>query len=481
MNSIWSEIKLPGYPALNEDKRVNTLIIGGGLAGILTAYRLKERGVECAVIEAKTICSGQTKNTTAKITSQHNVIYSKIEKYYGEEYAKQYALANEGAITDYETIINERDIDCGFKRTNAVLYTNRSANELSDEYLAAKSAGIDCYKETSTALPFSVTSALVFKNQAQFHPLKFVNGILEGLEIYENTRAIRIEGKMVITPVAKIIAEHIVVATHYPFINFPGAYFLKMSQERSYVVAFDKEDFELDGMYYGIDNDGLSFRNYGSTVILGGGSHRTGAESRPESFNMLENKAKELFGGVEITSRWSAQDCVPLDEIPYIGRFIESSPNIFVATGFNKWGITSSMVSANIISDMICGRANENAEVFSPQRLSFCAVKKNFIENTGETLLGFASHLVPSFCGAESVEKGSAKEIMYGGNKAGAYRDTDGKLYIVTLRCPHLKCKLKFNSVTKTWDCPCHGSRYDYKGNLIDNPAQKESILIDII
>lgn len=479
MKSIWSEsVEFDSYPELEKDLTVDTVVIGAGMAGILIANSLKQQGVEAVVIEADRVCSGQTKNTTAKITSQHADIYHKIIKFYGTQAAKHYAYANQKAITDFQRIINEKGIDCDFEIKKAILYTTTDAEKINKEYKSAKLAGIDCYLTKITSLPFTVSNALAFNNQAQFNPLKFVKGLLDGLTVYEHTPAVRIVDNTVITKQAKITAKNIVVACHYPFVNFPSMYFLKISQERSYVTALDCGDYYLDDMYIGIEDDSLSFRKYHDYILLGGGAHRTGVNDVGDAFAMLLQNAQKYFGNPKQVARWSAQDCITLDEIPYIGRFSKSSPNIYVATGFGKWGMTTSMVSANIITDMICGKPNDYCDIFSPQRFNLLAGAKNFATNTAETVKGFASHLSFAIHRVEDVPRGEAREIKFEGKTAGAYRDDDGKVYIVSLKCPHLKCKLKFNDTTKTWDCPCHGSRYDYKGNLLDNPAQAHSILI---
>lgn len=481
MQSIWTNsVNIERRKSLKSDLTVDTLVIGAGLAGILTAFKLKEKGIECVVIDAHEICSGQTKNTTAKITSQHADIYSKIEKYYGKDYSKQYASANENAIIEYERIINEKGIDCDFEKKDAVLYTTTDAANLKNETECAKRAGIDCFFTENVNLPFYTRGAEIFKNQAQFNPLKFVEGILEELNIYENTKAVRIVGNIVYTDRYKITAKNIVVATHYPFVNFPSMYFLKMSSERSYVLALENANFNGNGMYIGTEDSSLSLRWYNDILLLGGGTHRTGVDPQKLPFETLEENAREYFSGSKIVGRWSAQDCVPIDEIPYIGKFGSKNDNIFVATGFNKWGITSSMVSADIISDSIIGVKNKNSDVFSPKRFSLFGSSKNIMENTAETIKGFACHLSTPKNDLKDVKTDVGTEIYFDGKTCGAYKDKDGKIYIVSLTCPHLKCRLKWNGTTKTWDCPCHGSRYSYKGELIDNPAQSHSILIEI-
>lgn len=481
MESVWSNsVNFEKRKPLERDISVDTLVIGAGLAGILTAYKLKEKGVECAVIEANEICSGQTKNTTAKITSQHADIYSKIQKYYGTEFAKQYARANENAIREYEKIIKERNIACDFENKEAYLYSVSDLNTLQKETECAANAGIDCYFTENLTLPFYTRGSVVFKNQAQFNPLKFICGILPELRIYEHTRAIRIVENTVYTEMEKITAKNIVVATHYPFVNFPSLYFLKMSSERSYVLALKNTNFPCEGMCIGVEDGSLSLRKYKDLILLGGGMHRTGVTGKEPPFNMLERKAREFFPESRVVSRWSAQDCVTIDEIPYIGKFDGKNPHIFVTTGFNKWGMTTSMVGAEIISDKIIGVKNDNSQVFSPNRFKFSASSKNICENISETVKGFASHLCIPLKDIRNIETGAGTEIYYDGKTAGAYKDTDDKIYVVSLTCPHLKCRLKWNQTAKTWECPCHGSRYSFKGELIDNPAQTGSILLEI-
>ena len=480
MESIWSKsVSFKRHGAQEGDIKVNTAVIGGGIAGLLTAYRLREQGIDTVVLEAKEICGGQTENTTAKITSQHGIIYSKIETGYGRAAAKHYAAVNQKAISDYEKIITENNISCHFERKKAVLYTLHDRAAIEKEAAAAKNAGIACRVTTKTELPFPVKAALVFEGQAQFNPLEFLLPISERLRIYENTPVIKVVGNRIITEHGTVTARNIVFACHYPFVNFPGFYFLRMSQERSYVVSGEWNG-NLDGMYIDAGN-GLSLRTYENQLLIGGGAHRTGEAPANDPFEMLLKKGKMLFPEFSETARWSAQDCITLDGIPYIGDFSCASKNVYVATGFNKWGMSSSMAAANILSDMICKKENHRYWIFSPSRFSPIAGAKNFCTNAGETAKGFAKRLKPADIPANGIRCGEAKIVKHKGKKAGAYRDENGELFIVSLKCPHLKCELSWNPATKTWDCPCHGSRYDHKGNLLDNPAQQASILLEHI
>lgn len=262
------------------------------------------------------------------------------------------------------------------------------------------------------------------------------------------------------------------VATHFPFINTPGYYFMRMHQERSYVAALENAP-RLDGIYYGIDRNGLSFRNSGNYLLLGGGNHRTGENPSGGKYSRLETAAKHYYPHSRIAFRWSAQDCMPLDGVPYIGQFSSSLPDVYVATGFQKWGMSSAMISAMIISEMIAGGDNPY-EIFSPQRFKVSASAKALMNETGHSVKGLSKNVLrfPDKA-AEEISRGHGGIVEYKGKKVGVYKDEDGKVFAVSNKCPHLGCQLEWNPDEKSWDCPCHGSRFDYKGRLIDNPAMR--------
>ena len=356
MQSIWNEIcKFRKRYVLNKDIKTDTLIIGAGMAGILTGYMLKQNGIDVVLIDAAKMASGNTKNTTAKITSQHDLIYDKLISEFGEEKARQYAKANELAIKKYKEIIKERKIDCDFEENPAYVYSLNEIDSIKKEVDAANKVGIYAEFVENTNLPFKVKGAIKFNNQAQFNPLKFLKDISKDLIIYENTRALEIKENLVITNRGHITANNIVVATHYPIMNAPGYYFMRMHQERSYVIALENAD-NVNGMYIDIEKNGCSFRNYKNLLLLGAIDQRTGENEKGGSYDTLRKIAKDLYPNSKEKYHWSAQDCMTIDKIPYIGRYSDETPNIYVATGFNKWGMTSSMVSAMIISDMILGK-----------------------------------------------------------------------------------------------------------------------------
>jgi len=476
MKSLWSQsVQLPKREALETDYRVENVVIGGGIAGLLIAYFLQEKGRDVIVLEAKEIASGQTKNTTAKITSQHGLIYANMIKNTGIERAQGYAKANEEAIRIYKEIITKEGIACHFEELPSFLYTRKpeQIETLKAEAEAAKLLGIQAeyvQENQITELPFSVAGAVRFDGQAQFHPLEFIQGIAEKLTIYEHTKVLEVDEHFVITERGVVVADHVIFATHYPFPIVPGYYFLRQHQSRSYVLALEGESVpeKLSGMYYGIDKDSLSFRSVEGKLILGGGSHRTGKSlmvnaSKKRSVNMkghrestgvfvrntevkmggfcyLREYAQEYYPQAKECAHWAAQDCMPHDGIPFIGRFSVKQENWFVATGFQKWGMTSAMVAAVVISDWLTYKKNPYEEVFSPQRLLIKAGWKHFLVDVAESIMGLTKGLF-------------VKEEQ---------------------RCKHMGCALDWNEEEQSWDCRCHGSRFSKDGDLMDNPAQKD-------
>lgn len=437
MKSIWSDEK----PRILTERRelpetAEVVIIGGGMAGLLCAFLLKEAGKHAIVLEAAEVCSGQTGNTTAKITAQHGLIYAKLMREFGEQTAVKFGRMNQRTIDEFERIIIANGISCGFKRLPSYLYTKTVAGaELLDrERTVAKKAGIRASIVYETELPFPVKAALKYEDQAQFHPLEFLKGIAKELDVYEHTRVIWMKGNEVVTDRGSVKAKKIVFATHFPFVNFPGFYFARMHQERSYVLGVRVPEKDLSGMYYGIDSDGLSFRSAGDVILVGGMSHRTGVQQEQNPFDALRKETKRMWSDYDEVANWAAQDCMTLDSLPYIGYFSKWKPNWYVATGFEKWGMTRSMAAAMILRDLIVGNKNSYAEVVSPQRRMSKEGWKTLVTETGFTMRNFVTLRGP--------------------------------------RCPHLGCRLVWNRYERTWDCPCHGSRFADDKRILDNPAQ---------
>lgn len=439
MDSIWTMTsKRAERQELRKNLSVDAVVIGGGIAGILTAWFLKEAGLETVVLEAAGLFSGQTKNTTAKITLQHGLIYHKLINKVGKQQAALYAEANRAAIGQYRKMAEALGTDCRFRNCRSYLYTMKDEAALHQEEEAAKSLGICAEYTTRTELPFQVKGALCYYDQAVFHPLLFLQKAAENLTIYENTKVLTVEGHEVLTENYRVEGDYIIFATHYPFINVPGFYFLRMHQERSYVLAL-KNTGQMDNIYYGVDEDGLSFRKSGDILLLGGGNHRTGENKGGGKYRDLRLAAEKMFPQCREISHWSAQDCMPVDDIPYIGRYSAEYPYWHVATGFRKWGMTGSMTAAMLIKDLVTEGKSRFEEVFTPQRLNLQAAAAKLAE--------------------EGIE--SAKGLGKG-------------LFTATPRCPHMGCALEWNPDELSWDCPCHGSRFDSQGRLLDNPAQTD-------
>ncbi len=426
MESVWKmsspEVR---FDALKGNKSVDVLIIGGGIAGILCAYKLKNAGVDCILTEAAEICDGITKNTTAKITLQHGLIFDKMIRRYGEEKARLYAEAQIKACKEYAYLCD--NISCDYETRDSYVYSLNDRKKIEKEVDALNLLGVKAEFSDARELTFSVEGAVCVKDQAQFHPLKFLYKLANDLPIYEHTKVVELMPHKAVTNHGVITFKKLIIATHFPILNKHGLYSLKLYQHRSYVIAL-KGARNVNGMYVDESDTGLSFRTYGDLLLLGGGGHRTGKQGG--CWQELEAFAKKHYKNTGIIAKWATQDCMTLDDIPYIGQYAKSTPDVFVATGFNKWGITNSMVAADILSDLVREKSNPYTTVFDPSR-----------------------------------------SVIHPQLAINAFESTLGLLMPTTPRCPHLGCALRYNEAEHTWDCPCHGSRFTENGELIDNPA----------
>lgn len=423
--SVWSALSQPPeFPQLKNDIKTDVLIIGGGIAGILTAYMLSQQGVRYILVEKDRICGGNTKNTTAKITIQHGLIYQELVKN-SREKARGYLEANMQAFRMYEKLC--KSIDCDYEIKDNFVYSTEGRKKLEDEINALQAIGYRAELAESLPLPIKTVGAVKFPRQAQFDPLKFLYSVAKGLNIYEHTFVREMIGNTAVTDHGKISAGKVIVATHFPFINKHGSYFLKMYQHRSYVIALENAQ-NVNGMYVDECDTGMSFRNYKNLLFLGGGDHRTGKKGG--NYTELRNFARINYPEAKEKFFWAAQDCMSLDSVPYIGQYSKSTPNLFVASGFNKWGMTGAMTAAMILADLVTEKQNPYAEVFDPSR---CILKPQLFINGFETAVNL--------------------------------------LTVSKKRCPHLGCALKWNPAEHSWDCPCHGSRFSQNGKLLDNPA----------
>lgn len=422
MDSIWTEsvkdIKLQ-FPTKSGKITADVLVIGGGMAGILIAHRLKQAGVNTVLAEAKTVGNGVTINTTAKITAQHGVIYESLIKRFGVEKARLYFDANTRAIKSFSELAKIHP--CDFEEKTAYVYSTDDRRKLEKEAAAYQKLGVKAKIKDNPQLPVNTVGALGLEHQAQFNPLKLLKSLASGLDIRENTFISDLD--------EDVKAEHIILATHFPLVNIPGLYFIKLYQHRSYVIALEGAP-QVDGMYVDERDNGHSFRTYKDLLLIGGGDHKTGKQGG--GFAELRGLASRAYPNARERYSWATQDCMSLDGIPYIGRHRLGAKELYVATGFNKWGMTGSMVAAELLCDLLVHGESELETLYSPQR-------SMLRPQLGLNLLGAAA----------------------------------GLLSIGGPRCAHMGCKLHFNKVERTWDCSCHGSRFDETGNLIDNPAKK--------
>ena len=426
MESIWLQTeKLPTFPKLEQDIKTDVLIIGGGMAGILCAHFLTQAGFSCTLAEADRICHGTTGNTTAKITAQHGLIYHTMLSRFGLERTQLYLQANLDALAQYRELALQ--YPCDLQQKDNFVYECSSAKKLEQELSALQKLGYQAELVTDLPLPLDTLGAVRFPLQAQFHPIKLAGALASKLNIYEQTPIQSFDGKYFYASHHKIQAQHTIVATHFPIFNKHGGYFIKLYQHRSYVLAL-KDAPDLDGMYVDADEKGFSFRNYEDYLLLGGGSHRTGKPGG--NWHQLTQAAGLWYPSAKETARWATQDCMSLDDIPYIGRYGSRSQNLYVATGFNKWGMTGSMVSAMLLTELLQGKQHPWESVFTPKR---GILRPQLLGNLWET--------------------------------------TGNLLRLTSPRCPHLGCALHWNPTEHSWDCPCHGSRFSKSGDLLDGPA----------
>lgn len=489
--SLWIETgPSPAHPALAERVDVDVVVIGGGIAGLTSALLLKRAGKTVAVIESKEILHGATGYTTAKVTSLHHLIYTDLIAKHGEERARLYGEAQEAALRFITETAETSGIECDLETHDAFTYTEDPSleGEIRDEVEAAKRLGLPADFTRETDLPFDVAGAVRFTGQAQFHPRKFLVGIAgeiagDGSYIFERTRADgfdRSDGSVVVhTDRGDVAAPDVIVATHLPIFD-RGLFFAKAHPHRSYCITARQEK-RLEGMYISIGGSTRSLRSapYGdeSLLLVGGEGHKTGQDLHNEDcYLRLQDYAAERFGATDFVHRWSTHDYKPLDRIPYIGRLSRAHEDVFVATGFGKWGMTNGVVAAMILSDQILGRQNPWAHVFDSKRITPQASTKEFISENANVAKIFVGDRVshPQKTSAEELAPGEGGVVSVGGKKAAAFRDETGALHAFSHVCTHLGCHVRWNPAEKSFDCPCHGSRFDSHGKVIQGPAVKD-------
>ncbi|MEG1408574.1 MAG: FAD-dependent oxidoreductase [Terrisporobacter sp.] len=478
------------YKSLEKDIDTEYLIVGGGITGLTTAYLLNNENKKVTIVEADRIGWGSSGRNTGKVTSQHGLIYNNIKKEYSLETAKLYYEANEDGLKLVESIIKENNIDCEFKIVSSFIFTEdeKYVEQIEDEYNTCKEINISCklYNKLD-GVPLEIKAALEFKNQGQFNPKKYVDALAKvdkekGVEIYENTPVIDVKlGKKCELECAngcKIRTKVLIIASSNAWYDGLKFYFSKEEASRSYLLCGKLKEDILEGNFISVEEPTRTFRTYKdekkeNCLIVGGQDHKTGkSNNEMDIYNIIEEYAKSKFNIEEVLCSWSAQDYVSFDKIPYIGKINMKEDNVYIVTGTSKWGLSNGSAGAIVIKDLITKKYSKYEELYNPSRLK-SYLNTKFLEANMEVAFDYIKGKLISGSSEMPKNKNEGKVVSIHGKRYGAYRDEIGELFIVDITCTHLGCELRFNSGDKSWDCPCHGSRFDYKGNILNGPALK--------
>ncbi|RXZ81232.1 FAD-dependent oxidoreductase [Paenibacillaceae bacterium] len=478
-------------PPLSENIEADVAIVGAGITGVTLAYLLQTQGRSVVLLDAGRALHGTTGHTTAKITVQHGLIYNELIAHFGEENAKAYYEMNRKALQFVGDTVKQLGIDCDFESEDAYVYamTEKSDNQLRGEYDAYLQLGIPGELLTSIPLPINVRSALKLSEQAQFHPLNYLKVLLRkfteaGGRLYENTRMDEKieEGEKVRLRTLdgkEVACRQLAVCSHYPFYDGFGLYFTRIHAERSYLIAVKPQTSYPGGMYISADDPKRSLRSVKidgePMVLIGGENHKTGqGENTAHHYEALEQFGTELFGVERIPYRWSAQDWTTLDKLPYIGPITSSHANVWVATGYHKWGMSNGTAAALLLKDQLSGVDNPYSDIVTPSRFKVDPGLKHLLTENFDVAKHFISGKLEAVDRRiNELQHGKGMVVDVDGKRAGAYRDEKGKLYLVDTTCTHLGCEVSWNDSERSWDCPCHGSRFDIEGAVLEGPAIK--------
>jgi glycine/D-amino acid oxidase-like deaminating enzyme/nitrite reductase/ring-hydroxylating ferredoxin subunit len=483
-HSLWLDTAPPTeYPPLVGGLEVDVAVLGGGIAGLTAALLLKRQGARVAVLEAERVGRGVTGTTTAKVSALQSTMYSTIRRRHGDEAAAVYAEASLDGVTRLAGLAEAEGIDCDLERRPAFTYGGQESERsvVETEAEAAVAAGLPVEVGGAPDLPYPTHGSVRLDRQLQLHPVRYVQGLAaavdgDGSRVFELARALGVdEGRpcRVETAGGSITADQVVVATHYPFLD-RGLYFARLKVERSYCIAVRlASGAAVEGMSISAGSPTRSLRSYRDLLIVGGEGHPAGSgKAKPERFRALEAFARRHWDVAAVTHGWSAQDPVPYDHLPVIGPYRPGSKRLWVTSGFMKWGLATATFAAAMLADLIAGRDNPWAGTFSPNRLSLRSAHE-----VAELGAKFAFDIVadrvrpPQALSADAVPNGEARVLPDGLGRKGVYRDDRGVLHAVSLRCTHLGCLLRFNAAERSWDCPCHGSRFDVDGRVLEGPA----------
>jgi glycine/D-amino acid oxidase-like deaminating enzyme/nitrite reductase/ring-hydroxylating ferredoxin subunit len=490
--SYWMDTATPpDFPPFQGDRTCDAAIIGGGLTGITTGTLLAQKGLHVIVLESDKVGSGTTSKTTAKITIQHGLKYRQYIRGIGVENTAMYAKANLLGFDLIEKLIRDHNISCDYTIETAYIFADseKDLSKLEDEKRAYDKLGLTSYVIEQCKLPFPVSGAFGVPRQAYFHPLKYLYALTDvlkksGGEIFEHSHVKNVdkENGTVYANGGSLRAKYVILATNYPFLDMPGYYFIRIFQVRSYLTETVTSDYNVQGMYLYAGNPTITIRSHadenGQHLLLGGYNHKTGHQKNQKPiYEKIDLVKQDRFPFIKepIQHYWSTQDSVTLDHIPYIGRLSSQTPNIFIATGYDKWGMTNSAAAALILAHEITEEKHpimETKGIFSPSRFTPGAAAKEFLFLGADAVKEYAlSGLIIPKGQIDKIKKGEGKVIRADGQILAVYRDQENNLSVFDAHCTHRMCPLTFNKNENSWDCPCHGSRFDMKGNIISGPA----------
>jgi glycine/D-amino acid oxidase-like deaminating enzyme/nitrite reductase/ring-hydroxylating ferredoxin subunit len=489
--SLWQQYKISvaeGVPDFS-GATYDAVIIGAGITGLTTAVLLQEQGKKCIVLEGFNVGFGTTGATTAHINTFYDTNYTQIEKDFGPAAAQISAAAAKESIVIVQDLSNRYGIDCDFKCIDGITFseTKQETKELIEELEATRRAGVDVVEVRDNEIPVPFEFAVLYKDQGQFHPLKYLNGLAKaftelGGVLVENAfvRNTSKHGEIHIaeTDQGEVRGHNLVYATHLP----PGitVFDTECAPYRSYVLAIKLKNgdypkhlvYDMKDPYHYLRTHIIDGQPY---LILGGEDHKTGHGDPEASFAALEAYARKYYYVESVEYRWSSQYYLSVDGMPFIGEMPASDGHVFVATGYNGNGMILGTIAGKMISDLIIGGENAYKMVFNPSRIKPVAAFQEFVKENVDVLYRFFADRL----GAEDLESfneiqaGTGAIVEYQGKKLAVYKSEEGKISLLSPTCTHMGCMVSFNAAEKSWDCPCHGGRYNLEGQVLCGPPTK--------